>query len=254
MSKRKSQYKFEVIHNYDHASEHQPIELNKKTFSVHDLKSIKAKTEPQVQFFDAYYQRQVPIICQIGSAGTGKTAIALYAALSEVLDNSTYYDKIVIIRSAVQARDIGFLKGTEEEKNEAYEAPYVALCDELLKYKTNNYTNLKEKNLIEFENTSFLRGQTFNNTIVIADEIQSMSYHELSTICTRLGYNSRLILCGDMKQNDLHKKGDVSGLPRFLRVLERMSCVSAQQIEYRPEHIVRSGIVKEFLIAEDLIS
>jgi len=160
----------------------------------------------------------------------------------------------VIIRSAVQARDIGFLKGTEEEKNEAYEAPYVALCDELLKYKTNNYTNLKEKNLIEFENTSFLRGQTFNNTIVIADEIQSMSYHELSTICTRLGYNSRLILCGDMKQNDLHKKGDVSGLPRFLRVLERMSCVSAQQIEYRPEHIVRSGIVKEFLIAEDLIS
>lgn len=250
MAKRKSQYKFEVIHNFDHVSE-EPTELNKKSFSVHDLKNLKPKTEPQAQFFDAYFQRQVPIITQLGSAGTGKTAITLYAALSEVLDNSTYYDRIIIVRSAVQAREIGFLKGTEEEKNEVYEAPYSALCDELLKYKTNNYTNLKNKGLIEFENTSFMRGKTWNNSVIIVDECQNMNYHELCTAITRLGTDSRIVFCGDIKQKDLHKKGDLSGLPQFINVLSRMNNESVEFVEYRPEHIVRSGLVKEFLIAEE---
>lgn len=248
-SKRKQ--KLDLITNLDYV---EPVELNKKSFSVHDLKNIQPKTEPQNQFFKAYFQKQTPIITQLGSAGTGKTAIALYAALSDVLDNSTYYDKIVIIRSAVQARDIGFLKGSEEEKNEAYEAPYVALCDELLKYKSNNYANLKAKGLLEFENTSFLRGQTWNNTVVIVDEVQSMNYHELCTTITRLGQDARIILCGDIKQNDLHKKGDVSGLPQFMKVLDRMSSESVEQIVYRPEHIVRSGLVREFLMAEENIN
>lgn len=223
----------------------------KKSFTPLDLKNIKPKTDPQSQFFDAYFQRQIPIITQLGSAGTGKTAIALYAALLDILDSKSIYDKIIIVRSAVQARDIGFLKGDEDEKNEVYEAPYKALCDELMRYKSNNYNNLKELGLLEFENTSFLRGQTWDNTVVIVDESQNMTYHELSTAVTRLGLNSRIIVCGDYKQVDLHKKGDKSGLEQFLAVLGNMSRDCVEFVNYRPEHIVRSGLVKEFLLAEE---
>lgn len=250
MAKPKSQKGLDLVYNNEFA---QPVEINKKNFSVHDLVNIKAKTEPQQEFFHAYFKKQIPIITQLGSAGTGKTAIALYSALYDVLDNTSVYDKIIIIRSAVQSRDIGFLKGSEEEKNEAYEKPYMALCDELLKYKSNNYANLKSRDLIEFENTSFLRGQTWNNCVVIVDECQSMTYHELSTCLTRVGNDSRIIFCGDLKQNDLHKKGDVSGLLDFKRVLDAMSEESVEHVAYRPEHIIRSGLVREFLMAEEKV-
>ena len=157
----------------------------------------------------------------------------------------------MIVRSAVQARDIGFLKGDETEKNKVYEAPYRALCDELLTFKSNNYENLKAKHLVEFCNTSFLRGITLDDTIVIVDEAQSMTYHELSTIMTRVGVNSRIIFCADLKQNDLHKRGDKTGLPKLLEVIEKMPSNLIDVIEYRPDDIVRSGIVKEFLLAEE---
>lgn len=221
-----------------------------KDFSPHHLVSFKPKTQPQKQFVESYYA-QVPIIVQQGSAGTGKTAIALYCALSEVLDKSTVFSKVVLVRSAVQARDIGFLKGSEEEKNEAYEMPYKALCNELLTFKSNNYENLKAKGLVEFYNTSFLRGITLDESIIIVDEFQSLTYHELSTIMTRTGINSKIIFCGDIKQNDLHRKNDVSGLGQFMKVLERMPSHTYDIITYRPQDIVRSGIVKEFLLAEE---
>lgn len=224
-----------------------------KNFTQHHLVSLQAKTTPQQQFMDSFFA-QIPVILQIGSAGTGKTAMALYCALAEVFDKSTPYDRIVIIRSAVQARDIGFLKGTEEEKNEVYEAPYVALCDELLTFKSNNYENLKAKNLIEFKNTSFLRGVTMDNTIVIGDEIQNMKYGEISTILTRIGVNSKLVCCGDYRQADLHKKGDNSGLEQFLRVIEEMPSGMTDVVRYTPHDIIRSGVCKEFLLAEERIA
>lgn len=230
-----------------------PKEKVGKNFTVHDIKPLQAKTDKQAQFIKAFFQ-QVPILIQYGSAGTGKTAVALYCALSEVLDRSTPYDKIIIIRSAVQARDIGFLKGTEKEKNEAYEIAYAGLCDELMIYKSNNYRNLKERGIIEFHNTSFMRGQTWNNTIVIVDECQSATYHELSTAMTRLGTDSKIIFCGDMKQSDLHKKGDVSGLPQLMKVLEKMPEGMVEFVIYTPEDIVRSGLVKEFLLAEEKVA
>jgi len=221
-----------------------------KDFSPHHLVTLQPKTTPQEQFIQSYYE-QIPMIFQVGSAGTGKTALALYCALSEVLDKGTVYDKIIIIRSAVQARDIGFLKGTEEEKNEVYEAPYKALCDELLAFKSNNYDNLKAKHLLEFHNTSFLRGMTFDNAIIIADEFQSMTYHELATICTRVGINSRILFCGDFKQSDLHKRGDKSGFHQLMAVIDRMPSEMVDTVRYMPQDIIRSGIVKEFLIAEE---
>lgn len=224
-----------------------------KNFSPHHLVTLQPKTFPQEQFIQSYYE-QIPVLFQVGSAGTGKTALALYCALSEVLDKGTVYDKIVMVRSAVQARDIGFLKGTEEEKNEVYEAPYKALCDELLTFKSNNYDNLKSKNLLEFHNTSFLRGLTFDDSIIIVDEFQSMTYHELSTVLTRTGINSRIIFCGDFRQNDLHRRGDKSGFSQFMEVIDRMPSETVDVITYRPQDIIRSGIAKEFLIAEESLA
>lgn len=227
------------------------VEKPKKKFSTHDLIPVSAKTDPQHEFFVSYYKKQTPIIVQVGSAGTGKTYIALYAALSDVLESDNEFDKVVIIRSAVQSRDIGFLKGSEEEKNAAYESPYIALCDDLLKFKINNYVHLKQAGFLGFENSSFLRGTTYHNTIVIADEIQNMTYRELKTIVTRLGDDSRMILCGDFKQTDLVKKGDESGLQQLLSVMKRMSNDSVSVINYTPKDVVRSGIVREFLLAEE---
>jgi phosphate starvation-inducible PhoH-like protein len=221
----------------------------KKSFSQHNLVSFPNPTFPQEQFIESHY-KDVPVIAQVGSAGTGKTAVALYCALDDVFNKETPYEKVAIFRSAVQARDIGFLPGDQSEKDNAFEAPYVSLCDELIEFKTNNYENLKNTGYVEFHNTSFLRGTTFNDTILIVDECQSMTYHELSTIMTRVGIRSKIIFCGDMKQNDLHKKGDKSGLEKFMRVLEKMDSSSYDVVTYTPRDIVRSGIVKEFLIAE----
>lgn len=226
-------------------------EFTKKRFSIHDLRNITPKTPRQRRFFQSCLAEDVPVILQLGSAGTGKTFSALYCALVGVLTKDSPYEKIVIVRSAVQAREIGFLKGDEDEKNEVYEAPYVAICDELLKYKSNNYRNLKERGTIQFETTSFLRGLTFDNTIILVDEVQSMTYHELSTVMTRVGVNSRILFSGDFKQSDLHRKNDKSGLQPFINVLMRMPAHFVHLIEYTPEDIVRSGIVKEFLLAEE---
>jgi len=244
MAKRKP--KLDIISG--NAEEHKAYA--NKDFSPHHLVSFQPKTTPQEQFLRSYYE-QTPVIFQVGSAGTGKTAISMYCALSEVLDKGTVYDRIIIVRSAVQARDIGFLKGTEEEKNDVYEAPYRALCDELLTFKSDNYKNLKAKHLVEFHNTSFLRGMTFDNAIIIVDEFQSMTYHELSTVLTRTGINSRIVFNGDWHQSDLHKKGDVSGFGKLMEVVEHMPSESTDVVTYRPQDIIRSGIVKEFLLAEE---
>ena len=245
MAKRKRN--FEVIHN-EHFEEK---EFTGKHFTTHHLKSFQPATEPQSEFLRAFFQEQIPVILQVGSAGTGKTVMAMYAALSEVLDRSTPYDQIIVVRSAVQARDMGFLKGDETEKNEPFERAYQSICDELMVFKTNNYRNLKDNGVIKFQNTAHLRGLTFNNAILVVDEVQNMNYHELSTIMTRCGEDSRILFCGDWKQSDLHKKGDTSGLKEFQSVLSRMKPGYVHTIEYKPQHIVRSGIVREFLLAEE---
>lgn len=229
-------------------------QASKRHYSPHDLNTLTPKTDTQRAFLEAFYQ-DIPVIMQVGSAGTGKTFLALYAALSDVLDRSTVFEKVILIRSSVQARQIGHLKGTEDEKNEVYESAYEALCDQLLVFKQKNYHNLKAKGLIEFHNTSFLRGKTFDNAIIIVDECENCTYHELCTAFTRLGINSRIVFAGDFKQCDLKgTKHDQSGLGEFLKVLNAMPKGSYEQITYRPEDVVRSGIVKEFLLAEERVN
>lgn len=248
----KKKLKFEVIGNDAEESK----AFSSKTFSPHHLVSFTPKTYPQEQFMSSYYQG-TPVLMQVGSAGTGKTGLATYCALSEVFSKETVYDKVVVIRSSVQARDIGFLPGGVDDpdgKNAVYEAPYKALCDELMVFKSNNYDNLKAKHMLEFHNTSFLRGLTFDDSIIIVDEFQSMNYHELSTIITRMGINSRIIFCGDFKQSDLHKKGDISGFHEFMKVVEKMPSELVDVVTYTPEDIIRSGICKEFLLAEEKLS
>lgn len=237
------------------------IEEHKDTsgihFSVHNLVSFSA-TERQQEFIDVFNKTETPFISMLGSPGTGKTVTALYQGILNVLDKSTPYEKVVIIRSAVSGRDVGFLPGgadtnsREGSKFTAYEAPYESLFDEILTYKSNNYSNLKAKNLVQFESTSFLRGQTFNDAIVVVDECQSMTFKELYTIITRIGINSRIVLCGDYKQDDLgKKKNDVSGLGDIMSIIDHMPEGTAHTITFTWEDIVRSGFVKDFIVASE---
>ena len=179
-----------------------------------------------------------------GFAGTGKSTLAMYFALTTVLDPNTPQKKIVIVRSTAQTRDIGFLKGTEEEKIAPFEAPYRGICDDLFPWK-NSYDNLKELGKIEFESTSLLRGITFSDSVIIVDEIQSMTEHELETVITRTGRNSRIIFCGDDCQNDIGKD---SGFSKIVPLLRRMQSISF--VDFELSDCVRSGFVREFLMAK----
>lgn len=213
------------------------------------MKRIQPLTLAQDDLFQAYHAGQN--IAAIGSAGSGKTYIALYLALQDVLEAEDY-DKVIIVRSAVQARDQGFLPGTLKEKEAYYEAPYVEIASDLFE-RGDAYGILKHKGQVEFMTTSNIRGLTWHNAIVIFDECQNANFEELRTVITRLGNNSRIIFCGDTKQNDLIKsKYDVSGLGKFVDVLENMR--SFNIVHFTMADCVRSGLVKEFLTAEELVS
>jgi phosphate starvation-inducible protein PhoH len=214
----------------------------KKKFTGHDIKRITPLTDSQMYAFQEWAQGQNIVL--EGFAGTGKTFLSLYLALHTVFDPSTPQDKIIIIRSSVPTREIGHLPGTESEKNSVYESPYIQICDQLFHWR-NSYKNLKDIGIIEFHNTSFLRGMTFDNAVVIFDEFQSATDHEETTVASRIGTDSRLIVCGDDLQNDIGRK---SGGNEFIRILRKMQSVSF--IDFALEDIVRGGFCKEFLMAK----
>jgi phosphate starvation-inducible protein PhoH len=212
------------------------------------LQPILPKTTNQQKTFDAYDDEKNLLLH--GSPGTGKTFLSLYLSLYDLFnytDNTR--DKIVIIRSAQPSKDIGFLPGKENEKLANYEAPYKGICTELFR-RGDAYEILKMKNVIEFQSTSFLRGTTIDNSIVILDEAQNLSYMELKTVLTRIGDNTRIIICGDIFQDDLTsaRYNQISGLTQIMKIFNRMD--SMEHIEFGIDDIVRSGFVKEFIIAE----
>lgn len=226
-----------------------PTEYNSKKFTIHDMKSIQPMTRTQERLFQLWNNNNLSID---GSAGTGKTFCATYLALKDILGEieNRKCDKIIFIRSAVASRDIGFLPGTEEEKMEVYETPYIQIFDFLFK-KKNQYKFMKEAGIVEFHSSGFLRGQTFDNAIIIVDEAQSMNYHEISTIMTRVGTNSKMVIIGDTKQNDLiYKKNDISGFGKYLKVASMIP--SMRQVTFTIADVVRSGFVKEFLVADEM--
>lgn len=217
-----------------------------------ELKTIVPLTENQQMAFD-YYDNGSNLVFH-GIAGTGKSFISLYLALDELLNFSgdeKNFDKIVLVRSVVPTRDMGFLPGKPKEKTEIYEAPYFAICSELFG-RGDAYTILKQRGDIEFITTSFIRGVTLNNSIIIVDEIANMTLHELDSIITRVGKNCRIIFCGDFRQSDFVKENDRSGLKKFLEITKHMK--SFEFIDFQREDIVRSAMVKDYIIQKDKLN
>jgi phosphate starvation-inducible protein PhoH and related proteins len=212
------------------------------------LQTIVPKTRNQQRTFDAYDDEKNILLH--GSPGTGKTFLSLYLSLYDLFNYSeNTRDKIVIIRSAQPSKEIGFLPGKETEKLANYELPYKGICSELFR-RGDAYEILKLKNMIEFQSTSFLRGTTIDNAIVILDEAQNLSYMELKTVLTRIGDNTRIIICGDIFQDDLTsaRYNQTSGLSQIMKIFNRME--SVEHIEFGIDDIVRSGFVREFIVAE----
>ena len=214
------------------------------------MRQIKPLTPTQSDLFDSY--KEGYNIAAIGTAGTGKTMCAMYLALNDVLQKGGY-DNVIVIRSAVQTREQGFMPGSMTQKQAVFEAPYTDIVNDLFG-RGDAYQILKSKGTIKFMTSSFVRGLTFDNAIIIVDECQSMTYHELDTIITRVGESSKIIFCGDTKQDDLQQsknRNDVSGLYDFLKVLKRIP--SFDVVQFGVDDIVRSGLVKEYIMAKEYL-
>lgn len=244
MSKKNKRSSLEVIVNNNQASQNG---AGKKTFHKKDIKYVTPITDTQKAVMDAYKNDMNMFLH--GSAGCGKTFLGMYLALQDVLDSETEFDKLIIIRSAVATRDIGFLPGTEEEKMAIYEMPYDAICNELIKYG-KSYENMKKLGYIEFMSSSFLRGLTFDHAIVLVDEVQNMCASELHTIMTRIGYNSKIIFSGDLAQADLIKTNrDKSGMGDFMNIIGSLDDFAS--VKFTSDDIVRSDLVKRYIIAKE---
>lgn len=221
---------------------------NQKKIRLEDLPNLEARNQNQHKAINGWIQEKNLILN--GSAGTGKTYLALSLALESVLDGSTPYHDLIIIRSIVPTRDIGFLPGDEEEKKEAYTAPYRSIFHELFGCYTA-WDNLKTKNQLHFESTSFIRGITYNNAVLVIDECQNLNYHELCSVITRVGRHCRIIFSGDYRQTDLKGK-ECEGINEFLDVLSRPRIKKHfTTVTFTSADIVRSGLVKDFIIAKN---
>ena len=200
----------------------------KKPINADMMREITPLTDNQKILFEAYAKDQN--LVAYGVAGTGKTFITLYNALKEVLDPETPYEKIYIVRSLVATREIGFLPGDHEDKSTLYQIPYKHMVKYMFEMPTEAdfemlYGNLKAQDTIDFWSTSFIRGTTFDKTIVIVDEYQNLNYHELDSIMTRVGTQSKIMFCGDATQSDLIKQNERNGIVDFMRILRLMSSV-----------------------------
>jgi phosphate starvation-inducible PhoH-like protein len=206
--------------------------------------SLEPLTDGQRKTFEAFAAGKNLILH--GVAGTGKTFISLGLALNAVFTGQAP-KPVVIIRSVVPTRDMGFLPGNQKEKSAVYEAPYEAICSEIMP-RQFSYEYLKNKGYIEFSTTSFLRGLTFRNNTIIVDECQNLTFHELDSVITRMGEGSRVIFCGDFRQSDLWREDERGGLNKFMSIVTRMK--SFERIEFNKEDIVRSDVVREYILAK----
>jgi predicted ribonuclease YlaK len=223
----------------------------KKPINTDMMREIEPLTDNQKLLFESYSKNQN--IVAYGAAGTGKTFITLYNALRDVLDPSTPYEKIYIVRSLVATREIGFLPGDHEDKSSLYQLPYVSMVKYMFEMPSDSefqmlYGNLKAQDTIDFWSTSFIRGTTLDKAIVIVDEFQNLNFHELDSIMTRVGSNSKIIFCGDATQTDLTRDNERNGIVDFMKILRIMPSVDT--IEFQIADIVRSGICKEYLLAK----
>ena len=225
-----------------------PSKKNKEV-STQSLISIKPITDNQKDVFTTWKSGKNQFL--FGAAGTGKTFVSLYLALQDVLDLKKPYDKVILVRSLIPTREIGFLPGDEEDKSALYQVPYqnmVRFMFEMPNEQSFNmlYDKLKSQGTLFFLSTSFLRGLTFDNAIILVDECQNLNFHELDTIITRVGQDSKILFCGDFDQTDLQKTNEKNGLHNFLRILQEMDEFNCT--EFTIGDIVRSGFVRSYLI------
>lgn len=212
---------------------------------IDDLESLNPLTQRQRDTVSAYKNNKNLLLH--GIAGTGKTFLGMSLALEEVLDPSTDYEFVGIVRSVVPTREMGFLKGDDKEKIAVYEAPYIALCGELFGI-SNAYDCLKSQGAVQFFSTSFIRGLTLNNCVIIVDEFENLSFHELDSIITRMGKNSKIVFCGDYTQSDLVKTNERNGCLNFMKILKDMK--RFEFIEFGVEDIVRGDTVRDYIITK----
>ena len=227
----------------------------KKPINTELMREITPLTANQQILFDSYNDNKN--LVAYGCAGTGKTFITLYNALKDVLDEKTPYEKIYIVRSLVSTREIGFLPGEHEDKSSLYQIPYKNMVKFMFEMPTEAdfemlYGNLKTQGTISFWSTSFIRGTTLDKAIVLVDEYQNLNFHELDSIITRVGQDSKIMFCGDATQSDLIKTNERNGVSDFMRILRIMPSVDL--IEFGIEDIVRSGFVKEYLLSKMEVS
>ena len=236
-----------VIDNEQSDKTPQKVTSNHLKLRLDDLKTFEPLTNNQKIFFDAY-KRGDYFVALHGVAGTGKTFIALYKAIEEVLDKSNPFNKIIIVRSAVPSREVGHLPGDLDEKTQIYRQPYQQICTTLFG-RHDAYDRLEEQHHIEFISTSFIRGMSFDDAIIIVDEMQNLTFEEIDTVMTRVGYRSKIIWCGDYRQTDLNKrKNDMSGILKFFDIAQHMGAFT--RVEFTADDIVRSSLVKDYILAK----
>ena len=214
-----------------------------KRLKIDHLLTYQPITENQRLAYEAFKEGDHLVLC--GSAGTGKSFVGMYLALQDVLDKSYEQDKLVIVRSVVPTREMGYLPGSVEEKFAPYTAPYKSIATELFN------EILETQGVIEFVSTSFIRGTTLDNCIVMVDEMQNLTFHELDSIITRVGKNSRIIFCGDYYQSDLSKESDKNGILHFMNIMEVMNNFTT--VEFGWADIVRSDFVRDYIMTKDMV-
>jgi phosphate starvation-inducible protein PhoH len=240
MAQQRLTRKEKRIQNQTAKKEENSVKLN------FHLKNIEPLTENQKRTFE-YYAKEKNLMLH-GIAGTGKSFISCYLAMKQLLNDDPRYKKVVIVRSVVPTRDMGFLPGNNREKTKVYEAPYQAIFTELFG-RGDAYDYLKQKGIVEFISTSFIRGITLNNCIVIVDEIANCTLHELDSVITRVGQNCKILFCGDFRQSDFTKDHERNGLVDFMKIINKMK--SFEFIDFDENDIVRSAMVKEYIITKD---
>ena len=226
-------------------------QMKRKPINSGYLTQIKPLTPSQEKVFDAFSKQKNLYL--YGAAGTGKTFIGMYLALQEILNEKSSYDKLYIVRSLVPTREIGFLPGDHDDKAELYQIPYQNMVRYMFKMPDDAsfdmlYANLKAQETISFWSTSFLRGTTLDNSIVLVDESQNLNFHELDSIITRLGVNTKIIFAGDAAQTDLVKTNERNGILDFMKIIQGMD--EFEMVEFGIQDIVRSGLVKSYLISK----
>jgi predicted ribonuclease YlaK len=223
-------------------------ETNPIHIKIDQLGVFDPLTPHQAEAYDAWKRGDHLILS--GSAGTGKTFTALYLALQESLDKSTPYEEVRIIRSIVPTRDIGHLPGTAEEKLLAYAGPYKGIVSQLFD-RSDAYDTLVQQRDIAFESTSYLRGVTFDNSIIIVDELQNLNFHELDSVITRVGNDSKIIFCGDYYQSDFRRSGEKAECLKFMSIVETLN--NFTHIEFTWDDIVRSDFVRDYIMSKEML-